>query len=160
MNRSALLPISIAAFMALMVAIAGGSITILDDWYYSLAQPEWAPPDFLFGIAWTTIFAMIALAGFFAWQQAPKRRDADIALSLFALNGILNLLWSFLFFRMQRPDWAFFELIMLWLSIFMLIAFCLRFSRATALLLLPYLCWVTFAGALNFAIVQLNGPFG
>lgn len=160
MTRAALLPISIAAFMALMVALVGGTITVLDDWYYSLQQPAWAPPDFLFGIAWTSIFALIALAGFLAWTKAPTRRDADIMIGLFALNGFLNLMWSFLFFRAQRPDWALYELCGLWLSIFILILFCARFSKGASLLLFPYLAWVSFAGALNYAIVALNGPFG
>ncbi|MEO1045529.1 MAG: TspO/MBR family protein [Pseudomonadota bacterium] len=160
MNKAALLPISIAAFLALMTALIGSTITVLDEWYYSLAQPEWAPPDWLFGIAWTVIFALIALAGYLAWFKAQTRRDIDFALMLFALNGFLNLMWSFLFFRFQRPDWAFYELIMLWVSILVLIIFCGRFSRGTSLLLLPYLAWVSFAGALNYEIVRLNGPFG
>ena len=102
---------------------------------------------------------MIALAGVLAWQRAPTRRDAEIAIGLFALNGFLNLGWSFVFFRMQRPDLAFYELIALWLSILALIIFLGRFSKAAAALLLPYIVWVTIAGALNWQIVQLNGPF-
>ncbi|MEM1132884.1 MAG: TspO/MBR family protein [Pseudomonadota bacterium] len=160
MKKAALFPIGLAAFLAFMTAVIGSTITVLDEWYYSLQQPPWAPPDWLFGIAWTIIFAMIALAGYLAWFKAPTRRDIDYALTLFALNGFLNLLWSFLFFRLQRPDWAFYELTLLWLSILMLIIFCARFSRGAALLLLPYLVWVSFAGALNFQIVHLNAPFG
>ena len=65
-----------------------------------------------------------------------------------------------LFFRIQRPDLAFIEVLLLWLSILALIIYCGRFSRGAALLFLPYLAWVTFAGALNWAVVQLNAPFG
>jgi len=72
----------------------------------------------------------------------------------------LNLLWSFLFFRVQRPDWAAVEVWFLWTSILMLILYCWRFSRTAALLFLPYLIWVTFAGALNIKVVELNAPFG
>jgi tryptophan-rich sensory protein len=61
---------------------------------------------------------------------------------------------------MQRPDWAFIELILLWLSILVLIIYCVRFSRSAAALLVPYLAWVSFAGALNWAVVDLNAPFG
>lgn len=160
MNRAAILPITIAAGLALITAIVGGTITVLDDWYYSLAQPAWAPPGYAYGIIWTAIFAMIAVAGFLAWQRAPSRRESEILLGLFALNGFLNLCWSFLFFRMQRPDWAFFELIALWLSIALLIMFCARFAKSAAVLLVPYLIWVTIAGTLNYQVVQLNGPFG
>lgn len=159
MNTARLLPVLIAGTLALITAAVGGSITVLDSWYYSLKQPAWAPPDYMFGVIWTAIFAMIALAGVFAWRSAPARRDMEITLGLFALNGFLNLAWSFIFFRMQRPDLAFYELILLWLSILALILFCGRFSKAAALLLVPYLIWVTTAGVLNWQVVQLNGPF-
>jgi translocator protein len=160
MTKAGIWPILIAGSLALVTATVGGTITVLDDWYYSLQQPGWAPPGYMFGIIWTAIFAMIALAGVFAWERAPTRRDIEISIGLFALNGFLNLGWSFLFFRMQRPDLAFYELIALWLSIAALIWFCGRFSKVAALLLVPYLVWVTIAGALNWQVVQLNGPFG
>lgn len=70
------------------------------------------------------------------------------------------MLWSLLFFRVQRPDWALIEVALLWLSIAGLIVYCGRFSRPSAVLLLPYIAWVSVAAALNYAIVQLNGPFG
>ena len=87
-------------------------------------------------------------------------RTGDTLIGLFALNGFLNILWSLLFFRMQRPDWAFAELLLLWLSVGALVIFCGRQSRFAGLLLVPYLVWVTIAGALNWQIVELNGPFG
>ncbi len=160
MTRAGIFPIIIAGTLALVTAVVGGSITVLDEWYYSLQQPDWAPPDYMFGVIWTSIFAMIAVAGVLAWEKAPTRRDTEISLGLFALNGFLNLGWSFLFFRLHRPDLAFYELIALWLSVLILILFCGRFSKWSALLLVPYLIWVTIAGALNYQVVQLNGPFG
>ena len=160
MTKAGIWPILIAGSLALVTAMVGGTITVLDDWYYSLQQPGWAPPGYMFGIIWTAVFAMIALAGVFAWERAPTRRDVEISIGLFALNGALNLGWSFLFFRAQRPDLAFYELIALWLSIAALIWFCGRFSKAAAAFLVPYLIWVTIAGALNYQVVQLNGPFG
>jgi translocator protein len=160
MNRAAFFPVVIAAAFAIITALVGSTITVLDQWYYSLAQPGWAPPAYLFGVIWTAIFALIALAAVVGWRAAQSRRDAEVMVGLFALNGFLNILWSFLFFRMQRPDLAFYELIVLWLSIATLIWFCGRFSKAAAWLLLPYLAWVTIAGALNWQVIQLNGPFG
>jgi tryptophan-rich sensory protein len=160
MNMARLIPILIAGTLALITAIVGGTITVLDAWYYGLRQPEWAPPGYMFGIIWTVVFALIALAGVFAWEKAKTKRDIEITIGLFALNGFLNLAWSFIFFRLQRPDLAFYELILLWLSILALILFCGRFSKITSLLLMPYLIWVTIAGLLNYQVVQLNGPFG
>ena len=80
-------------------------------------------------------------------------------IGLFALNGFLNILWSLLFFRLQRPDWALIELTLLWCSIALLIGYCARISRLAAALLLPYIAWVSVAGLLNWQVVQLNGPF-
>ena len=93
-------------------------------------------------------------------MAAPSRATADAVIGLFAFNGLLNLLWSFLFFRAERPDLAAYEVWVLWASIAALIVMCWRFSRPAAYLLVPYLLWVTFAGTLNIAVVQLNGPFG
>lgn len=160
MSRASFLPIVIAAILALGTAIVGGSITVIDEWYLSLRQPDWAPPAYLFGVIWTGVFALIAIAGVVAWEKAPNRRVTEVMLGMFAMNGFLNLLWSFLFFRMERPDWAFYELIVLWLSIAALMVFCGRFSKLSSMLLLPYLIWVSIAGVLNYQVIQLNGPFG
>ncbi|QZH76762.1 MAG: tryptophan-rich sensory protein [Erythrobacter sp.] len=160
MSKSWILPVVVAGLAALAVATVGGTITDLGPWYEGLAKPDWNPPRAAFPIVWTVIFALVAVAIVSAWRASPSTRVSDTLIGLFALNGFLNILWSLLFFRMQRPDWAFFELIALWLSIAVLIAYCWRLSRTASLLLLPYLIWVTIAGALNWQIVQLNGPFG
>jgi tryptophan-rich sensory protein len=79
---------------------------------------------------------------------------------LFTLNGALNVLWSLLFFRMRRPDWALIEVGALWLSIVALLVYCGRLQRRAIALLLPYLLWVSFAALLNASVVELNAPFG
>lgn len=155
-----LIPGSIAGVSALVIAALGATITRLGPWYHGLRQPEWAPPDIAFGPAWTLIFALCAIAGVTAWRAAADRNTATSIIGLFALNGFLNLLWSFLFFRAQRPDWAAIEVWLLWASIAALMIACWRVSRTAALLLLPYLLWVSFAAVLNEAVSQLNGPFG
>lgn len=160
MTRAAFVPIGIASLAAFGVAMLGGTITDLGPWYESLAKPDFTPPRPVFPIAWTTIFALAAIAGVSAWRAAKDSRTSDTLIGLFALNGFLNLLWSLLFFRIQRPDWAFYELILLWLSIAALIIYCGRVSRTASLLLVPYLVWVTAAGALNWEVVRLNAPFG
>jgi len=155
-----LLPASVAALVTVLIAALGTTITVLGPWYQSLRQPSWAPPDIIFGPAWTIIFALCAVSATFAWMAAPNRATADTVIGLFALNGFLNLLWSFLFFRAERPDLAGYEVWLLWASIAALITVCRRFSRPAAWLLVPYLAWVTFAGVLNEAVVMLNAPFG
>jgi benzodiazapine receptor len=150
----------VAAGAASLVAALGATLTDLGPWYQSLAQPAWAPPDLLFPIAWTSIFALAAIAAATAWRAIEAPRQREWLVTLFAFNGFLNLLWSILFFRAQRPDWALAEVGLLWLSILALILFVGRHSRLAAWLLLPYLLWVSLAAALNLAVVRLNGPFG
>jgi benzodiazapine receptor len=141
------------------VAALGALTTELGPWYYRLHKPAWQPPDWLFGPAWTLIFALAALAGVLYWKQRENRNDRLQLLAAFALNAFLNTFWSLLFFRVKRPDWALDEVGFLWLSIGLLIVLLARGSRIGAWLLVPYLAWVSFAAALNWKIVQLNMPF-
>lgn len=159
MSRAWLFPIIIALLAASIIAVLGATITEIGPWYHSLVQPRWAPPDAAYGVAWTAIYAFSALAGVTGWLAAQNWREREWLLGMFALNGFLNILWSLLFFRLHRPDWAVFEALALWLSVAALIVLIWRRSMGGALLLLPYLLWVTFAAYLNMTIVHLNGPF-
>ena len=142
------------------VAGVGGLLTDVGPWYERLRFPRLRPPNWLFGPAWTLIFALIAIAGVLAWNDAPDESARRALIALFAVNGVLNIAWSPLFFKLKRPDWAFVELIPFWLTILALVLFILPFSPRAAALLAPYLGWVTFAGWLNWRIVRLNAPFG
>jgi len=160
MSRAWLFPIVVAGLLATVVAVLGATITEIGPWYHALVQPRWAPPEAAYGVAWTAIFALTALAGVNAWLATPDWREREWLIGLFALNGFLNILWSLLFFRLHRPDWALIEVLALWLSVAALVIVIWRRSMTGAVLLLPYLLWVTFAGYLNMTIVRLNGPFG
>ena len=152
--------ITLAAFLAATFgAGATGAIFQPGAWYRTLRKPAWTPPDWLFPVAWTVIFACATLSAVQAWRatDGPMR---DAVVGLFAANGFLNVLWSLLFFRLQRPDWAVIEVAVLWLSIAALIGLLWGRSRAAALLLVPYLLWVGVAAALNFEIVRRMGAFG
>jgi translocator protein len=153
--------IILAAVAAMIVAGLGALITELGPWYYSLEVPSWKPPDWLFGPAWTVIFTLAALSGYLSWSRSPRYSPNHArVLSLFAINGLLNIAWSALFFRLHRLDWALLEVVLLWLSIAGLMYLTARSSRLASLLLLPYLAWVSFAGCLNFVLLRLNGPTG
>jgi translocator protein len=134
-------------------------MTELGPWYYGLRQPAWKPPDVAFGPIWTVMFALIALSGATAWRAAPDRSAREWLLLTFACNGFLNVLWSLLFFKVKRPDWALLEVALLWLSIVVMIALTRRYAPRAALLLVPYLVWVSLAAALNYEVVRLNGLF-
>jgi translocator protein len=148
-----------AAGWAIAVAGLGMAVTDIGPWYRALKQPDWKPSDLWFGPAWTVIYTLAATAAVKAWFGCATRRERARLTAAFVLNGVLNVVWSWLFFRARRPDWALWEVVALWLSIVLLIALAARGSAAAAWLLVPYLVWVAFAAALNLAVVRLNPPF-
>jgi tryptophan-rich sensory protein len=152
------LTICVAAFIATIVAGVGGVLTDVGPWYRALRKPSWQPPDWLFAPAWTIIFALAATAGVLGWLAAPDTAVRIEILALFGLNGVLNMVWSLLFFRMRRPDWALLEVGPLWLSILALIVVLWPLSYHAGWSLIPYLAWVSFAAFLNWTIVKLNRP--
>ncbi len=149
----------IAAAAAIAVAAIGSTLTDLGPWYQNLKQPSWRPPDAAFGLIWTVVFAFTAVSGVLAWRGARTSGERQSIIGLFAINGLLNIVWSLIFFQMKRPDHALFEVGLLWLSIAVLIGATWRSSRLAAVLLLPYLIWVSIAAVLNYEIVQMNGSF-
>jgi translocator protein len=154
------LPIIVAVTVAVVVAIAGGIATDIGPWYAALKKPGWQPPNWAFGPVWTTIFTLAVIAAVLGWRAAQSDQDRMLIIALFALNAVLNILWSVLFFSLRRPDWAMIEVVMLWASILALIVLFWRFSPWSSLLLAPYLLWVSIASYLNLTILRLNGPFG
>jgi tryptophan-rich sensory protein len=149
----------IAAGVAIFIGLLGGTLTDTGPWYQDLRKPSWQPPDWLFGPAWTLIFALATVSAVYAWRDAQDRVEREWVVALFALNGFLNVLWSMLFFALRRPDWALMEVGFLWFSILLPIVAFWRFARPASLYLLPYLAWVSFAAFLNLTVVRLNAPF-
>jgi len=150
-RRWAGLPVFVIAVVVVAVV---GSLAAVDSGaeYLALERPPWAPPRWLFGPAWTVLYVMIALSGWLAWSA----RGLTPALGVYAVQLILNMAWTPLFFGAGQYGLAFAEIIVLWLVIVLNIALFWRISRLAAWLLVPYLLWVTYASSLNFAIWQLN----
>ena len=138
------------------MAAALGAIYPPGEWYAGLVKPSWNPPDWVFGPVWTLLYFCIGLSGWLVWREAGWRSAAP-ALAVYGLQLILNAAWSWLFFGLHRPGLAFAEIVVLWLGILATVLLFKRLSRPAAWLLLPYLCWVGFAGVLNLSLWQLNG---
>ncbi len=128
----------------------------IPTWYAALTKPALNPPSWVFGPVWTTLFVLMGIASFLVWRHGWDNKKVKVALSLFGVQLVLNTLWSIIFFGAQNPGLAFAGLVVLWLAIAATIITFARVSKAAAWLLVPYICWVTFAGYLNFAIWQLN----
>ena len=142
-----------------ITASIGGSLTTLDQWYFSLEQPNWKPPDSFFPFIWSIIFVFIGASFGISYGKAVHTEDKRKLIFCFLFNGLLNISWSFLYFYLKRPDFALLEVIFFWGSILLLILITRKHSIVSTLLLSPYLGWVTVATTLNYYIVIANGPF-
>ena len=151
--------IVIAVIATVCVLGAGGALTEIGPWYHSLRSPPWRPPNWAFGPVWSTIGIFTCASAVIIWRASPTEWDKTVVLGLFAINAVLNILWSLFFFKLRRPDWALVEVAFLWLSIVVLIVAFYPHSPLAAALLVPYLIWVSIASVLNRAMVRLNGPF-
>ena len=151
----ALVGIVVAFALCFAAAAIGGYATSrsLRDWYVELPKPSWNPPNAIFGPVWTVLYALMAIAAWLVWRTRDQG-DVGAALVLFAAQLALNVMWSVVFFGLRRPAAAALVIALLWLAIAATIyAFAVHAALA-ALLLLPYLAWVSFATALNVAIAR------
>ena len=151
--------IGLAVSMLICFGAAGlGSLLTtpsIGGWYTALLKPSWTPPNWVFGPVWTALYLAMAIAAWLVWRRAGFA-GAKLALALFAAQLILNVCWSAIFFSAHLPGLAFAELVVLWLLILATLVAFWPLSRTAGWLMLPYLLWVAFAGALNYAIWRLN----
>ncbi len=122
------------------------------QWYQELEKPSWNPPGWLFGPVWTLLYILMGIAAWMVW----KDRGFSFGVYLFMAQLVLNALWSWLFFGLNRPDLAFFEIILLWGFILATMILFWRARPAAGALFVPYLLWVSFASVLNHTLWKLN----
>jgi len=143
----------------LLPQIAGGlgaffTLSSVQTWYLTLNKPSWNPPSWLFGPVWTTLYVLMGIACFLLWKN--KHPLQKKALTLYFVQLFLNLLWSPAFFGAQNPLLGVVVIVPLWIGILFCILIFRQINSWAALLLVPYLLWVTFATVLNATIWYLN----
>jgi len=134
------------------IAFAGSLFTDANSSWYESVKPAITPPNYVFPIVWNILFFLIALALYYSWTDKKSKKLKSKIATVFGINLSLNFLWGILFFKMQNPIISFFELIILWISIIILISTTSKINRHYSYLLIPYLLWVSFAGILNYLI--------
>ena len=127
----------------------------ISGWYKTLNRPSFNPPNWIFGPVWTAIFVMMGIAVFLVWDKKWGGKKT-VNILVFFSQLFLNVLWSFIFFAMHNVGVAFFELVVLWFVILFMVINFYKVSKTAAILLLPYILWVSFAAVLNFSIWKLN----
>ncbi len=135
---------------------AAATAESLRTWYPTLKKPSFNPPNWIFGPVWSTLYLLMGIAHYLVSRQSPDEAVARQAQLWYWLQLCLNALWSLLFFGRRSPLAALVEIVCLWIAIVLTILTFARISRRAALLLVPYLLWVSFAAVLNGAIWHLN----
>ncbi len=133
-------------------AAASGALFPPGPWYKTLARPGWTPPDWVFPVVWTTLYLFMAAAA----ARAHPVAGSGIAMALWSAQLAVNVLWSPVFFGQQRPRAGLKVLIALWVLVALTMVALFRLDLIAGLLFVPYLVWVTIAGALNLWIVRHN----
>lgn len=151
MEPSAFFGLLLFVGLNLLAALSGATFRP-DDWYRRLVKPTWQPPDRLFGPVWSVLYLANAIAGWLVWQKT----GLGLPILVYLVSLALNAGWSFLFFGLRSIGGALVWILFLWLSILAKLLLFWPVSAPAAMLLLPYLAWVTFATALNATLWQLN----
>lgn len=155
----------ILVLLPFAVAAGGSALTVpeIPGWYASLPKSPLNPPAWVFGPVWTTLFALMAVAGALAYRKATSApatgafpRAVRLPLGIHAVQLVLNLGWSYFFFRLHNPGAALADLALLWVAILATLLLFWRLLPLAGALLVPYLAWVSFAAFLNGAVVRLS----
>lgn len=155
---SKIVKLLIAILICQMAGVVGSLFTSpsIPTWYATIKKPGFTPPNSVFGPVWITLFVLMGVSAYLVWDRGLENKNVKIALLVFGIQLALNMLWSFLFFGLHSPLYAFFEIIVLWFAILFTILNFLKVSKPAGLLLVPYIVWVSFAAIINFYIVRLN----
>jgi tryptophan-rich sensory protein len=152
--------LGLVVFLVVCFAAAGigGAVTTpkIATWYATLTKPSWNPPNWIFGPVWTTLYICMAVAAWLVWRQ-DGFSGATLPLILFGVQLTLNVLWSCIFFGLEKPGLAFVEVLFLWTAIAATMILFWQRSSAAGILFVPYLAWVSFASFLNLVVWRLNG---
>ncbi|MFC1669930.1 TspO/MBR family protein [Spirochaetota bacterium] len=142
------------------VGIVGSIATrsSLNTWYLTINKPVFNPPGWLFGPVWTVLYTMMGIALYLIWKSSKDDKNRKTALILFGIQLLLNGAWSFLFFGLQNPFFAFINIVILWFFIVLSIYYFYKISKTASFLLLPYIAWSSFAAVLNFFLWRMNLP--
>ncbi len=158
MNQKSIVRLVISIALPLAVGGVASFFTAssVQSWFVTLNKPSFNPPSWLFAPVWTTLYILMGIAFFLVWESKANELIKKRAMKVYFMQLFFNFTWSFVFFYAQQPGWAVVNIVLLWLLISITIFWFSRISKIAAWFMLPYILWVTFATALNYAIWRLN----
>jgi len=151
MKKNWWLVLIVSILIIALVSFLGNIFTSqgTDSAWFQEIRPSITPPNFVFPIAWTIIFTLIALSLFFAWISAKNRKEKEKIALVFGLNFVFNVLWSLFYFALKLPVLAFVDIILVWVTALLMILTTRKINKAAMWMLVPYILWLTFAAILN-----------
>jgi translocator protein len=126
------------------------------DWYITLEKPFFAPPNWIFGPVWIILYFLMGVSLYIVWKDELKSKTRNVFFVVFAIQLILNALWSLLFFGLKSPLLGLIDILILDVMLVVTIFYAKRVSKYAAMLLIPYMVWIIIASVLNYAIMVLN----
>lgn len=153
-----LLPFMICLLIPLAIGALGGYLTFesVKTWYTTLNKPSFNPPNSIFGPVWTTLYILMGISSYLVWKKRNVVTGYNWAMGSYALQLVLNLMWSFLFFYQHQIGFALVEIGILLLTIIITAFLFYRIDKRAGLLFIPYILWVSFASYLTYSIYILN----
>jgi benzodiazapine receptor len=153
-----MLKLAISILICQCAGIIGSLFTTrsISTWYAFINKPTFTPPNWVFAPAWISLFTLMGIAVFLLWRKGLRAPGVKRALSIFFLQLTLNSLWSIVFFGGRSMLGGLVVIVLLWLAILWTIKSFFAISKPAAVLLIPYIVWVSFALVLNVAFLTLN----
>ncbi len=158
MKKEKIIRLVAAILICQMAGFIGAVFTVdsIPTWYATIEKPSFNPPNWIFAPVWTTLYLLMGVALYLIWDKGFRKKEVKTALLVFSIQLILNALWSILFFGLRNPLYGLIEIIVLWITILASIILFYKIDKRAALLLIPYILWVSFAAILNYSIWNLN----
>ncbi len=141
--------------VALIPGFLGAYFTTanIPTWYAGLNKPPYLPPNEVFGPVWTMLYILIGISGYIVWMESKGNLKV---FRIYALQLLLNFLWSYMFFGLRNPSLGFITIVALWIAVLLNIIVFRKISKRASYLLIPYILWITFASYLNLGVLLLN----
>lgn len=149
----------LASILLCQLAGAIGAVftaSSVENWFPLLEKPFFSPPSWIFPPVWILLYTLMGISLYIVWKKGVQQREVKIGLLIFGIQLGLNIIWSYLFFGLRSPYYAFIEIILLWFAILLTIIQFRKISKTASYLLLPYILWVSFAMLLNHSLWLLN----
>lgn len=152
------LKLFISIFICLAIGGVSGYLTSneIPTWYMTLNKPSFNPPNWIFAPVWTTLYILMGISFWLVWKSSTEEAVKNRAMVFFIIQLVLNFFWSIIFFSFHQLGFAMIEIVLMWIFILFSIISFYPISKAASYLLIPYICWVSFASVLNFAVWRLN----